>query len=269
MKWSVCTTGMKEHDVQWVLQQVDLWRREGASIDGLELWEGHLEPYASRNALEGLIEQLEGNRVEVPVVSGYTYFSQGPAEREKDILKVQQLAAIGRKIGAKAVRTFFGHIPSAKTSPELWDESLMALRHAAKIAYADGMELWVETHYQTFADHLDALEELIEATRDCDVKLIFDPANFNPDHIDPLQVLDAMYASIAHVHCKNYHWNHDCWYRSQPVSVFDPTGDVNNTAVLRELQGRGYTGYVSLEYFGHRGWSALLRSLAECRGRSA
>ncbi|WP_206885386.1 sugar phosphate isomerase/epimerase family protein [Alicyclobacillus mali (ex Roth et al. 2021)] len=271
MKWSVCTTGMKERSLEDILKLVRAWRASGVPVDGLELWVGHVEPYAAagRMALEELASRLADEGLSVPVISGYTYFSRSPRDRDSDLRDVRRYAEMASALGGPAIRTFFGHLPSRAASPELWDESLAALVEARIIAQGMGSDLLVETHYQTFADSLDSLRSLLHSVPGGDLGLIFDAANFNPDHLDPLEVLREVYPAVRHVHCKNYHWNHEAWYQSVPVSAFDPSGDVDNDRVLRELAARGYQGFVSLEYFGRRGFPALLRSLEEARWRSA
>ncbi|MCL6593237.1 MAG: sugar phosphate isomerase/epimerase [Alicyclobacillus sp.] len=271
MKWSVCTTGMKEWPLERVLDTLMHWRAEGCALAGLELWAGHIDDYLQRHpgGLSELAARLRACAVEVPVISAYTYFSKGQAERTQDLQELRRLAQFAEALGAQAIRTFFGHLPSHRANPELWDESLTALQQALTQLQPTGVQLWVETHYNTFADNPDAIAELMRGTAHTGLRLIYDAANFNADRIDPLAALQQLYPWVRHIHVKNYRWDHDHWYRSQPVSVFDPNGDVDNAAVLRELAQRGYDGFISLEYFGQRGWSALLQSLAECRARSA
>ncbi|WP_062310010.1 sugar phosphate isomerase/epimerase family protein [Alicyclobacillus sendaiensis] len=271
MRWSICTTGMKDRPLEDILRLVRAWRASGAPIEGLEIWVGHLEPYAARgpSALEELASRLADERLAVPVISGYTYFSRSPRDRDADLRDIRRYAEMASALGGPAIRTFFGHLASRQASPELWDESLAALVEARAIARGMGTDLLVETHYQTFADSVASLRSLLDSVPGGDLGLIFDAANFNPDHFDPLDVLREVYPAVRHVHCKNYHWNHEAWYQSVPVSAFDPSGDVDNDRVLRELAARGFEGFVSLEYFGRRGFSALLQSLEEARWRSA
>lgn len=261
---------MKDRSLSDILKLVRAWRGAGVPVQGLELWVGHLRPFADAGvrALEDLAAALRDEGLQVPVISGYTYFSRSPRDRDVDLADVRRFSEWAAALGAPALRTFFGHLPSRAASPELWDESLEALCAARDLARQEGVDLLVETHYQTFADSLDSLRNLLDSVPG-DLGLIFDAANFHPDHIDPLQVLRGVYPAVRHVHCKNYHWNHQAWYQSMPVSAFDPSGDVDNDRVLREITARGYQGFVSLEYFGQRGWSALLRSLEEARARSA
>ncbi|WP_245632866.1 sugar phosphate isomerase/epimerase family protein [Alicyclobacillus kakegawensis] len=216
-----------------------------------------------------MAERLRASHIHIPVISGYTYFSDGAHGRNRDLEEFRKALQAAEILGARAVRTFFGHLPSHRASPELWDESLSALLQAVTLARAAGVEVWVETHYQTFADHPQAVLELMSAAGDENLHIIYDAANFHVDGVDPLAALSVLYPFVRHVHLKNYRWDHDCWYRSQPVSALSRHGDVDNISILRMLQQRGYSGYVSLEYFGARGWEALVQSLVECRSNPA
>jgi 3-dehydroshikimate dehydratase len=259
MKLSICTTGFKEKDIEEVIE----WARPlSENLKGLEIWIGHIERFQEkRGPLDKLARLLETNGLQIPVISGYTTFSKGEAERRNDFRQAKRMLDVARQLNCPRIRTFVGHIPSRDASPELWAETVAELVKVAQIADLYEVDVAVEIHYDTFADNDDSVRTLLQDIAHPRIQLIFDAANLNVDQIDPMKVLDSVYAHVRHVHLKNYKWNHKERYKSTPVSIF--SGDVDNRLLLQELQKRQYDGFVSLEYFGEKGRPALLASLKE------
>lgn len=259
MKLSLCTTGFKDWDIGKIIQWAEPWN---SSIQGLELWIGHVEKFhETYGPLDKLTNLLHTSGYKVPVISGYTMFSKTAKEIESDLIQMKRLLDAARQLNCPMVRTFAGHVSSKAASPEMWAETVDGLKRAADLAERYEVDIAIEMHYDTYADNADSIRALFEDIGSPRTVLIFDGANLNADGLDPAHVLRTIYPYIRHVHLKNYRWNHEVRYQSVPVPIFD--GDVDNCLLLKELKDRSYEGFVSLEYFGTKGRPSLLDSLRE------
>ncbi|GAA3402070.1 sugar phosphate isomerase/epimerase family protein [Paenibacillus hodogayensis] len=259
MKWSLCSTGNQDKPVEYVLNRV----RE-LGLEGIELWIGHIDDYAERHgSIDGLIEELGRKGVKVPAVSPYVAFSKSDEERERSLAIVEQAAQYAVRFNSPIVRIFLGHLPSAETPVELWEQSMEALRKALAIADRYGVNLGLELHNNTFADTIGSIERIVREANHPRLRLIFDGFNLYLERVDQAEALEALIAYTDHVHMKSYFWNLDEPETRRPTSVFD--GDVDNARICRALQRHGYAGFISFEYFGEDGENCVKASVSELR----
>lgn len=257
MQLSVCTTGFKE----WDIEEIVTWISPLSSdVKGLELWIGHIEKFQETHGpLRKLAKLLESNGLQIPAVSGYTTFSKSAYGFENDFNRMKRLLDVACQLNSPIVRTFAGNVPSKNASPEMWAETVHALKKVARTAELYEIDVAIETHYDTFADDRESVEALLEDIASPRIAIIFDSANLNVDRVHPMEVLESVFPHVRHVHLKNYHWNHHKRYKSNPAPIFE--GDVDNLSILHELKKRQYDAFVSLEYFGEKGRPSLLASL--------
>lgn len=255
--YSICSTGMKSNPL---LKVLDTARSLG--LAGVELWSEHAEDFLSQGGTYAEIRgHLEVRELAVPALAAYTSFSKSPLDIEEDMKQIARAAELASSIGSPRIRTFAGHVPSVKANREDWNMTVEGLRHAANLCARSKVKLAVEIHNNTFADRLDQIRSLIEEVGDSNLELIYDPFNLYVDHQDRLDVLEQLYPWIAHVHFKNYMWNHDNWNLSEPVSVLQ--GDCDHWSLIKQLLERNYTGFISFEYFGENSADLARRSLVE------
>lgn len=240
MKFSICSTGLKGMSIEEVLEAA-----VRIELDGVELWDGHLEAYLdSGGTTYELGRYLLEHKLSVPAISTYAAFSQN---EEADLQQVQRTARWAAELGCPRVRTFAGHLPSRESDRSIWNCVSSGLSEASKACAGHGVRLAIEMHNRTLADTLESIAKLLDRGGP-ELELIFDGFNFFVDHLDPLPALNRFYPRITHVHFKNYKWNRQDWAQSVPVSVLQ--GDSDHRAILRKLAELEYDGYVSFEYFG-------------------
>ncbi|MCY8981778.1 sugar phosphate isomerase/epimerase family protein, partial [Bacillus halotolerans] len=128
---------------------------------------------------------------------------------------------------------------------------------------ADGYEvnIGLEIHYDTYADTPEAALTFLKDVGHPRLRTIFDGSNLHVNRIDQLPALEKTFHTNSHIHLKNYRWNFDNWYLSEPTPIFQ--GDLDQKAFLKELMNRQYDGFVSLEYFGEHAFTHIKESLRE------
>ncbi|WP_394238174.1 sugar phosphate isomerase/epimerase family protein [Niallia oryzisoli] len=261
MKLSLCTTGFKEWDIDEIIKWVAPMNQD---VKGLELWSKHIERFQEKHGpLDKLARLLETNGIQIPSISAYTTFSK-LWNREQHIAEVNQATKLldaAHQLNCPMIRTFAGHVASRNASPEQWSETVTEFQKFAETADLYNVDVAIEIHYDSFADTVESIQKLVNDINHPRIKLIYDAANLYVDQEDHMQVLDTVYSKISHVHLKNYHYNLKERYKTTPAAIFN--GDVDNVAILRELQRRQYSGFVSLEYFGREGFPCLRESLEQ------
>lgn len=260
MKRSICTSGFKDWDVDKVLE----WAAQ-IGIDGMELWMGHIERYQEEHGpLDRLKAKLHEHGLEVPAISGYTTFSggfSGEKDLKQEFKSMNRLLDVARQLQCPLIRTFVGHVSSRRASPEQWGQIVRDMRNVMKMADQYEVNIAVEVHYDTFVDNTESVQMLLQEVDHPRLKLVFDGANLNVERIDQMEALPILYPWVSHVHIKNYHWDHSNWYKSVPVSILK--GDIDNQALIKALDERQFSGYVSLEYFGEKKEANITRSIQE------
>lgn len=260
LKKSVCTSGFKD----WSLDKIIEWAQP-LGFNGLELWMGHIDKFQEENGpIDKLKKQIETKGFEVPIISGYTFFSNGFSgehDMEQEYKRMQRLLDVARQIGSPMVRTFAGHASSRDASPEQWGQMVSNFKKVVELADKYEINIGVEVHYNTFADTAESIKRLMQEVDHPRFKIVFDGANLNFERIPQMEALAELYEWVEHVHLKNYKWDHDNWYKSKAVPVFD--GDIDNITLLKELQNRQYNKFISIEYFGEEKIPNIEKSLTQ------
>jgi 3-dehydroshikimate dehydratase len=258
LKKSVCTSGFKDWPIEKVLEWV-----YPLGLNGIELWMGHIERYqAEHGPLDKLKARLQEYGLEVPAISGYTTFSggfSGERDLQQEFKSMNRLLDVARQLQCPLIRTFVGHISSRHASPEQWGQVVRDMKKVMSMADQYEVDIAVEVHYDTFADNTESIQNLIREVDHPRLKIVFDGANLNVERINQMDALPVLYPLVKHVHLKNYKWDHSNLYKSTPVPIFE--GDIDNRALIKELEKRNYKGFISLEYFGDKKETNILRSL--------
>lgn len=243
MKFSISSTGLKGMNLKEVLEAA-----ARLQLDGVELWDGHLEAYLDSGGTPAELRRyLTEHRLGVPAISTYASFSQSQEAWGSDLRTIQRAARRAAELDCPRIRTFAGHLPSREADRLIWNRVGSGLSEASKACAAHGVRLAIEMHNNTLADTVESIATLLESDGP-ELELIFDGFNFFVDRLDPLPALTQFYPRITHVHFKNYKWNRQDWTQSVPVPVLQ--GDSDHRAILRKLAELEYDGFVSFEYFG-------------------
>lgn len=256
IRYSMCSTGLKQHSLEQVLVIASDCR-----LQGIEIWSGHIEEYLSRgHHLIELKSQLSSYQLEVPAISGYTYLSKDEDYKE-ELNQIDIAAQWCRALDCPRIRTFLGHTSSQVILASEWEQSIHRLDKAIDLCNSYDVKLAVEIHNNTFADTSDSLTAMLRDIKATGLELIFDGFNLFVDSLEPIPVLEQFYTMIHHVHFKDYRWNHQDWGQSVPVPVLQ--GDANHSAIFNKLLELGYEGMISFEYFGDDAVTNTRKSLLE------
>jgi len=197
---------------------------------------------------------IAANGQRVWIVSGgwCDFFDEGP-RAEQTRQSVERQVALARHFGVDRLRLFFGRLPLAEYTARSRDVCASGIRAVAD-AHTD-LQFVLENH-DGASSRPDVCRAVLEEVDRPNVRLTFDPINFEHRGVRTLEALAVLQPFVGHVHLKGYAGGAFCGFGD---------GDVDLMPALRALIGGGYRGAFTVEYEG--GGDRTLR-LYESVGRA-
>jgi sugar phosphate isomerase/epimerase len=190
-------------------------------------------------AVDDLSAALAANLQRVWVVSGgWCDFFHTPPEIDRTWTSIARQVEIARQLGVGMLRLFFGRLARDAYDAARRDAVVANLQTLAA-RYADVVFVF-ENH--DGASLVPSICREVLATVDRpNVRMNFDPINFEKAGVRAAAALDEVAPFVAHVHLKGLQNGEYCEFG---------TGDVDLTPVLQTLVRGGYRGRFSVEYEG-------------------
>ena len=187
-----------------------------------------------------VVQAVAANRQRVWVVSGgWCDFFHGPPAIDDTWKSIEGQVHIARRLGVGTLRLFFGRLTEAAYGPGPLDRIGGNLQTLSE-QYPD-MTFVFENH--DGASLVPAICRAVLAKTDRpNIRMNFDPINFERAGVACVDALDAVLPFIAHVHLKGLDGGDYCEFG---------TGDIDLTPVLQLLLERQYRGQFTVEYEGH------------------
>lgn len=207
-------------------------------------------------AVDAVTRAVAENGQRVWVVSGgwCDFFHRAP-DVDETFRSVELQVGIARRLDARRLRLFFGRLKRPDYSPAVLDViggNLLRLsdRHPE-------ITFMFENHDGASLDPAICAEVLGRVDRP-NIRMNFDPINFERVGVNGLDALDLVQPFVGHVHLKGIERGE---YREFG------TGDVDLTPVLRRLLDGGYDGQFTVEYEGRfDGTLRLYQSVRRAEG---
>lgn len=197
------------------------------------LVEGGMRPDAVRRAIEA-----RGQRVWIVSGGWCDFFHLAPqsAETEKS---VDAQVALARDFGVSTLRLFYGRLPRPEWSAQALDAiagNLLRLsdRHP-------DITFVMENHGRGASSDPDVCATILESVDRGNVRMNFDPINFEHAGVDSMRALERLRPYIAHVHLKGT--------VGGQCAEFG-VGDVDLVPLLASLVSGQYRGSFTVEYEG-------------------
>ncbi|MFV0463150.1 MAG: sugar phosphate isomerase/epimerase family protein [Nostocoides sp.] len=189
--------------------------------------------------------------------------SLDPADRDRDLERFSRCLADAEQLGAGLVRVYAGSYTPDQVDERAsrWARLVESLTELAPIAAGHGVVLVVENHFNTMTMTAAESQALVNDVSHPNVAILYDQANLTfthgEDYHDAVRIQGG---SIAHVHVKDLIFVD----RERPFSASSVAtvsgeeravrsrvvgdGELDWTAIMRDLLNTGYRGAVSLEY---------------------
>jgi sugar phosphate isomerase/epimerase len=172
------------------------------------------------------------------VSGGWCDFFQPSPQIDRTLTSVDRQVGIARALGVSLLRLFFGRLKVEQYSTSARDRLCDNLRHVSD-AYP-GM-LFVFENHDGASLHPDICLEVLARVDRPNIRMNFDPINFERVGVNSLQAASLLAPYVGHVHLKGLDAGEFCEFG---------VGDVDLVPVLRVLKAAGFPGSFSVEYEG-------------------
>lgn len=169
---------------------------------------------------------------------GWCDFFHGAPRIEETVRSVDRQVAIANALGVSVLRLFFGRLKFEDYTPARRDTIVANLRELW--ARHPAVRFVLENH-DGASLHPDVCREVLERVDRPNVRMNFDPINFERAGVDSRKALDAVQPLVGHVHLKGLEAGEYCEFGA---------GDVDLAPVIEALMHGGYAGSFSVEYEG-------------------
>lgn len=240
IKIGYCSLGMRDKKIEDVIEII-----AKIGYQGVELWFPHLEDYEKRHGgLTGLKELLKEKGLEVSMIVPYFKLTKSEEEREESYRQAEKAIGYAKLFGTKKIRAFVGGPASADATQKNWDQAVKGLR---KICDLDKSRLFLlETHDHQLQDTISTTLKLIRKVARKNLLVNLDIYNLYRLGEDPVYALEWLYPVVNNIHVKN-------WTLTSPegrVVNYLKDGPMDYAPFFTRLKAKGYSGYVSVEWFG-------------------
>ncbi|HEX7138452.1 MAG TPA: sugar phosphate isomerase/epimerase, partial [Vicinamibacterales bacterium] len=223
------------HKHEPLVPTLDVFARLG--LKDLDLNLNHL--VEGRAAAHDVRAALARNGQHVWMVSGgWCDFFDAEPEIERTMDSVERQVALARNFGVDRLRLFFGRLPADDWTPEV---RARAASNIARLADRHPhMHFWFENH-DGASSRPEICRAILEEVARPNVRLVFDPINFEHRGVRTMDALRELEPHIAHVHLKGRANGSFCGFGE---------GEVDLTPPLEVLLSGGYDGGFTVEYEG-------------------
>jgi sugar phosphate isomerase/epimerase len=227
------TTSHKQESLQTTLEVFARLGMHDLDLNLNHMVERGVTPQSVEEALA-----LHGLRVWIVSGGWCDFFDVGEKARETDA-SVEAQVALARRFGVDRMRLFFGRLPFEAYTPA----SLRAAAgNIARLADRHPDLLFVFENHDGASSHPEVCRAILETVNRPNVRLNFDPINFEVRGANSEQALDLLRPFVAHVHLKGLEDDkHFCEFGR---------GRVDLVPVIRTLISNGYDGGFTVEYEG-------------------
>jgi sugar phosphate isomerase/epimerase len=192
-----------------------------------------------RAAEHDVFEALARNGQHVWMVSGgWCDFFRAGEDLERTMESVERQIALACRFGVDRIRLFFGRLPA-----DAWNADART-RIASNISHLAGrhprVHLWFENHDGASA-RPDICRTILDDVALPNVRLVFDPINFEHRGVRTMEALREVEPHVAHVHLKGRAGGDFCGFGE---------GDVDLMPAIDALLSNGYDGSFTVEYEG-------------------
>ena len=188
---------------------------------------------------ETIERALRANGQRVRMVSGgWCDFFDPEPDVEETFASVSRQVRLARRFGVDRMRLFFGRLPAAE-----WSASRLATiaGNMRRLGDLHPDLLFIFENHDGASSRPDVCRAILESVDRRNVRLNFDPINFEHAGVRAIDALSVIAPHVAHVHLKGYAKGEFCGFGE---------GHVDLAPTLEALVGSGYAGAFTVEYEG-------------------
>jgi len=178
-----------------------------------------------------------GQRIWIASGGWCDFFDEQP-DIQRTFDSVDRQAALTREFGVDRLRLFFGRMPLDRWSSATRAAAVANIR---RIAMQHPDITFVFENHDGASSNPDVCGAILEGVNLPNVRLTFDPINFEHRGVKAMEALGRLLPLVGHVHLKGYDGEHFCEFGE---------GTVDLHPALDTLIAGGYRGAFTVEYEG-------------------
>lgn len=186
-----------------------------------------------------VVAAADAAAVRIRAVSGgwCDFFHEG-AEAQKTDQSVDRQVMIAAELGARILRLFFGRLDRPEYSPVHLD---VVSRNLLRLSDRHPEMLFVFENHDGASLRPEMCGEVLQRVDRENIRMNFDPINFERAGVDSLAALSLLRRYVRHVHLKGLERGEFCEFGA---------GDVDLGPFVASLLGQCYSGLFTVEYEG-------------------
>jgi sugar phosphate isomerase/epimerase len=241
----------------------------GLGLDAAEIvWQDDylsaIPEAASDDDLRGLRSLASDLGLEISCLTPYmtAINSLDDAERARDMARFGRCIRAAEMLACPHIRVYAGrYLPGDEQRDEKWHRLVESLRALGPLAEQSGVTLCVENHFNTMTVTAAETAALMQAVDVPGVGILYDQVNLAFTHNEPFEeAIPLQRPWIAYVHVKDLVFiDPETPFNAADVARVVPEeravrsrvvgeGIMDWPAILADLRGGGYDGYLSMEY---------------------
>jgi sugar phosphate isomerase/epimerase len=236
------------------------WARLGTAVglDGIDISILFL-PDRSPKALAAVRREVEAAGQQIVMVTSYPDFTHpNPAQRERELVMLQEVMAVAAAVGAQFVRVTAGqaHPETGRAEGIRW--AVEGLSRLVETTRSLGVVPVYENHakpgawtYTDFCQPPDIFLEIVRGTAEVGLGINFDTGNAATYAEDPLWLLDQVIDRVVTIHAA------DSAVRGQLKHVLLGTGITPYAAIFKRLKAAGWDGWICMEENSNQGQAGV------------
>jgi sugar phosphate isomerase/epimerase len=195
------------------------------------------------------------NGLQIWIVSGgWCDFFHGSPQSDETDRSVARQVDIAQRLDAKQLRLFFGRLKFDAYSAAERDTACQNLR---RLSERHPAMLFNFENHDGASLHPEVCAEILQRVDRPNIRMNFDPINFERAGTNCRTALDMVHTFVGHVHLKGLDRGEFCEFGA---------GDVDLLPVIDALHSYGYRGGFTVEYEGpHDGTLRLYQSVRRAR----
>jgi sugar phosphate isomerase/epimerase len=188
---------------------------------------------------DAVLRAIDANGQRVPIASGgwCDFFEEG-ADADRTAASVERQVELARRFGADRLRLFFGRLPIDRYTERA---GAVCAAHLRRVAERHPDFAFIVENHDGASSRPHVCRAVLEAVDRPNVRLTFDPINFEHRGVQSLEAAVALAPLVGHVHLKGYAAGEFCGFGE---------GEVDLMPALRHLVASGYAGAFTVEYEG-------------------
>jgi sugar phosphate isomerase/epimerase len=190
-------------------------------------------------SIDSVADAVDANGLHVwGLAGGWCDFFHPPPEVDATMASVSQQVRMAARLDVRQIRLFFGRVTLEDYSQARRER---VCDNLLRLSDSHHDRLFVFENHDGASRRPEICAEILERVNRPNIRMNFDPINFERDGVASMAALEILHPYIGHVHLKGLDRGEFCEFG---------LGDVDLQPVLARLAADRYTGRFSVEYEG-------------------